>query len=270
MASIQLFAGIPYVAALWAAKARPTPKLLAGNVKTLSGPAFFLMLTHVGGVISFGAGSISFTHIIKATEPVMSAILSAALFREFLPVPVYLSLMPIIGGVGLASLKELSFTWLSFSTAMASSVASAAKAILSKKVLDGKPVGENLTAANMYGVLTMLAFAMIAPLSLMVESPAQIAAAWDAALKAGHTASSLGKTIAASGAFYYLYNEVAFLALSEVAPVTHAVGNTIKRVVIILTSVVVFNTPMSGMGALGSAIAILGTLMYSLAKSKFK
>jgi hypothetical protein len=32
--------------------------------------------------------------------------------------------------------------------------------------------------------------------------------------------------------FYYLYNEVAFLALSKVAPVTHAVGNTIKRVVV--------------------------------------
>ena len=46
------------------------------------GPAFFLMLTHVGGVISFGAGAISFTHIIKATEPVMSAALSAAFFRE--------------------------------------------------------------------------------------------------------------------------------------------------------------------------------------------
>ena len=66
------------------------------------------------------------------------------------------------------------------------------------------------------------------------------------------------------------YNEVAFLALSEVAPVTHAVGNTVKRVVIILASVVAFNTPITGLGALGSAIAITGTLLYSLAKSKFK
>ena len=73
-----------------------------------------------------------------------------------------------------------------------------------------------------------------------------------------------------SGAYYYLYNEVAFLALSEVAPVTHAVGNTVKRVVIILASVVAFRTPITALGALGSAIAILGTLLYSLAKGKFK
>ena len=48
-----------------------------------------------------------------------------------------------------------------------------------------------------------------------------------------------------SGITYYLYNEVAFLALSEVAPVTHAVGNTIKRVILILFSVVRFGTPMT-------------------------
>ena len=29
---------------------------------------------------------------------------------------------------------------------------------------------------------------------------------------------------------YYRYNEVAFLTLDSVAPVTHALGNTIKRV----------------------------------------
>ena len=72
-----------------------------------------------------------------------------------------------------------------------------------------------------------------------------------------------------AGAFYYLYNEVAFLALGRVNPVTHAVGNTIKRVVIIIASVIAFNTPISTLGVIGSAIAITGTLLYSLAKSKF-
>jgi len=66
------------------------------------------------------------------------------------------------------------------------------------------------------------------------------------------------------------YNEVAFLALSEVAPVTHAVGNTIKRVVIILASVIVFQNPLSFLGAMGSAIAIAGTLLYSIVKAKYK
>jgi solute carrier family 35 protein E1 len=63
----------------------------------------------VCGVISFGAGAISFTHILKATEPIWAALIGAVFFRDFLPLPVYLSLLPIMGGVGLASMKEVRF-----------------------------------------------------------------------------------------------------------------------------------------------------------------
>lgn len=270
LASFQLFAGIPYVALLWLTGLRVAPKLSTENVKNLAPSALCHLGTHVGAVLSLGAGAVSFTHIVKASEPVVSAALSAVFLKQFMPLPVYLSLIPVIGGVGLASLKELSFTWLAFSTAMLSNVASASRAILSKTVMSGKPIGENLTAPNLYAVLTIMAFFMIMPMSLAVESPAAIKTAWDAAIAAGTSAADLTKMIGLSGIFYYLYNEVAFLALSEVAPVTHAVGNTIKRVVIILASVIVFQNPLSPLGALGSAIAVFGTLLYSLAKNKYK
>ena len=51
--------------------------------------------------------------------------------------------------------------------------------------------------------------------------------------------------ILASGLSFYLYNEVAFYTLDAVHPITHAVGNTIKRVILILFSVVRFGTPMT-------------------------
>ena len=85
----------------------------------------------------------------------------------------------------------------------------------------------------------------------------------------GLTAKYLWTNSLLAGAFYYLYNEVAFLALGRVNPVTHAIGNTVKRVVIIIASVIAFKTPISTLGIIGSAIAISGTLLYSLAKSKF-
>jgi len=55
-----------------------------------------------------------------------------------------------------------------------------------------------------------------------------------------------------------------------VAPVTHAVTNTVKRVVIILASILVFRTPITLLGSIGSGLAILGALLYSLAKGKYK
>jgi solute carrier family 35, member E1 len=59
---------------------------------------------------------------------------------------------------------------------------------------------------------------------------------------------------------------VAFLALDAVHPVTHAVGNTLKRVFVIVSSVVLFKTPLTNQGIVGSAIAIIGVLIYSLVK----
>jgi len=140
--------------------------------------------------------------------------------------------------------------------------------ILAKKTMGGG-VGENMTEANLYAVLTILAFIFILPISLAVESPALIASTIKAATASGITPSYLWMQSLMAGAFYYLYNEVAFLALGRVNPVTHAVGNTIKRVVIIIASVIAFKTPISTLGVIGSSIAIAGTLLYSLAKSKF-
>jgi len=178
--------------------------------------------------------------------------------------------VPIIAGVSLASLKELTFSWMSFIAGTGSAVTSAAKAILSKKVLDGKSLGENLTPANMFAVLSILGFCAILPVSLALEGPAKASAAWSAALAAGYTTPYLLKLLACSGFLYYIYNEVAFLALAEVAPVTHAVTNTVKRVVIILASILVFKTTITPLGAAGSAITVAGALLYALAKNKYK
>merc|ERR1712228_828432 len=85
-----------------------------------------------------------------------------------------------------------------------------------------------------------------------------------------YTMKTLATLLGLGGATYYAYNEVAFLALGKVNPVTHAVGNTIKRVVIIVASVIAFKTPMSTGSIIGSSIAIAGTLLYSLAMNAFK
>jgi len=267
-ATIELFFGLPYVGFLWLTGLRKRPKLSMESIKILCPSAFFLMGTHVGGVISFSAGAISFTHVLKATEPVWTALISAVFFREFLSVPVYASLVPIIIGVMLASTHELSFTWVSLIAGTLSAVTSACKAILSKKALSGKSLGENLTPGNMFAILTILGCAMILPASLMVEGPAKISVAWAHARATGYSAAHLWGLLGLSGWLYYMYNEVAFMALSEVSPVTHAVTNTVKRVVIILASLVVFHTGITPLGALGSGLAIFGALMYSLAARK--
>merc|ERR1719213_1023704 len=102
----------------------------------------------------------------------------------------YLTLLPIVGGVALASLKELSFTWVGFIAAMGSNLSSALRGILAKKTMGGG-VGENMTEANLYGVLTILAFIAIVPISLALEPPAAIMACISKATASGLTAKYL-------------------------------------------------------------------------------
>ena len=149
-----------------------------------------------------------------------------------------------------------------------SNLSSALRGILAKKTMGGG-VGENMTEANIYAVLTILATIFMLPIALFLEPPAAVMASIKTALAAGNSQKQLWIWSLLAGAFYYLYNEVAFLALGRVNPVTHAIGNTVKRVVIIIASVIAFNTPISRLGVIGSSIAITGTLLYSLAKNKY-
>merc|ERR1711871_1383006 len=126
----------------------------------------------------------------------------------------------------------------------------------------------NMDARNLYAVMTILSAMFCLPIALILEGK-NIIPTMQTLIAAGADKKFYWETFI-SAITYYLYNEVAFLALDSVAPVTHALGNTIKRVVIILTSVVVFGTKLTTQGAIGSATAIGGVLMYSVAKDYFK
>jgi len=267
VAFLQLFIGWFYLLPVWGLGIRKAPVLTFEETKSMIPIVFLHLLTHLGAVVSLSAGAVSFTHIVKAAEPAVSAALSAVVLKQFMPLPVYLSLIPVMGGVAIASATELSFTWLSFGAAMVSNVASAYRGIVGKSAL-GKPQGKNMNAANVYAVMTILSTILCLPISLGMEGQ-HIIPSLQKIAAAGKMKELVTQTLL-SGFFYYLYNEVAFLTLDNVAPVTHAIGNTIKRIVIIVTSVLVFGSTMTTQGILGSAIAIGGVFLYSLAKQHFK
>jgi len=270
IATIQMATGILYFVPLWLTGLRKAPKLSLADLKTLLPIALCHTGVHIGAVIALGAGAVSFAHIVKASEPVVTCAANALLLGEVLPLKVYATLLPIIGGVAVASMKELSFTVLALAAAMLSNVSSSLRGVLSKKTMSGKQIGENLDAQNLYAVLTAMSTLLLVPTTLAIEGTGFLPAFRAAVAGGSFTNKSLSTLMLLSGATYYLYNEVAFLALGKVNPVTHAVGNTVKRVVIIVASVIAFKTPMSTGSIIGSSIAIAGTLLYSLAMNSVK
>lgn len=267
VATAQLGLGLLYIFPVWIVGRAP-PKVSMENLKSLFPIAFFHTLGHTLTVISLGAGAVSFTHIIKAAEPFFSTLINA-MMGEIAPLMVNLALVPVVGGVALASLTELSFTWTSFASAMGSNVSFAIRGIFSKKAMS-TPKGENMGPANLFAVLTIMSFLMMIPVMVVMEGAVFIDG-FNKAIDIYGDRNTFILDFTLAGVFYYLYNEAAYLVLGAVdSPVTQAVGNTIKRVVILIATTLYFGTAMTQQSILGSVIAISGVLTYALLKEHYK
>mmetsp|Transcript_19378 Transcript_19378/g.28672 ORF Transcript_19378/g.28672 Transcript_19378/m.28672 type:complete len:388 (+) Transcript_19378:83-1246(+) len=268
--SLQFLVGSLYCIILWTTKLRAPPILTSSGKTAVNKVGFYHMAGQELSMMSLNAGAVSFTHIVKALEPFFSAMVSGVIFGKWMNPVVYATLIPVVGGVAYACLKERAFSWLAFYTAMGSNLAFALRAVVSKSALDasGGELGENLTSVNLFGIVTCYAFIQSIPLFLMGEGLSFIQL-WKDALPNSST-YELVKGLVISGLFHYLNNEVMYLALSNVHPVTLAVGNTMKRVFIVVASVVVFRTPITVQAAIGSAVGLGGVLLYSLTKQYYE
>ena len=128
------------------------------------------------------------------------------------------------------------------------------------------PITLNTTCFASFTILSCL---FCLPLSLGLEFSGA-AAAWKAAVPSASAAKGLLGLIIQSGLYFTAYSEVQFRALDSVSPVTHAVGNTMRRVVIMVVCILIFRTPVSVLGGVGSAIAIAGSYIYAMAKTREK
>lgn len=268
--SLQFLVGSLYSIILWVTKLRPAPVLTSKGKSAINKVGFYHMSGQELSMMSLNAGAVSFTHIVKALEPFFSAVVSAVVFGKWMNPMVYATLIPVVGGVAYACLKERSFSWLAFYTAMGSNLAFALRAVVSKSTMDATEgeLGENLSSVNIFGLVTCVAFLQSIPLFLLGEGTSFIDL-WKNALSSS-TSVELVRGLVLSGLFHYLNNEVMYLALSNVHPVTLAVGNTMKRVFIVVASVIVFRNPISVQAAIGSAIGIGGVLLYSLTKQHYE
>ncbi|GKD66420.1 glucose-6-phosphate/phosphate translocator 2, chloroplastic, partial [Tanacetum coccineum] len=212
---------------------------------------------HVAATVSMSKVAVSFTHIIKSGEPAFSVLVSRFILGETFPTSVYLSLLPIIGGCGLAALTELNFNMIGFMGAMISNLAFVFRNIFSKRGMKGKSV----SGMNYYACLSLLSLLILTPFAIAVEGPKMWAAGWQNAV------SEIGPHfiwwVAAQSIFYHLYNQVSYMSLDEISPLTFSIGNTMKRISVIVSSIIIFRTPVQPVNALGAAIAIFGTFLYS-------
>ncbi|RVW95849.1 Triose phosphate/phosphate translocator TPT, chloroplastic [Vitis vinifera] len=272
---IHLFVGVVYCLVSWGVGLPKRAPIDSNLLKLLIPVAVCHALGHVTSNVSFAAVAVSFTHTIKALEPFFNAAASQFYTRTVDTLnPMAISgpsmwLLPsraglcIRIGVSMASLTELSFNWIGFISAMISNISFTYRSIYSKKAMT------DMDSTNIYAYISIIALIVCIPPALIVEGPQLMKHGFnDAIAKVGLT--KFLSDLFWVGMFYHLYNQLATNTLERVAPLTHAVGNVLKRVFVIGFSILVFGNKISTQTGIGTCVAIAGVAMYSFIKAKME
>ncbi|CAN6827871.1 unnamed protein product [Brassica oleracea var. botrytis] len=192
----------------------------------------------------------------QSAGAILQSSASQFLLGQSIPIPLWLSLAPVLLGVATASLTELSFNWLGFISAMISNISLTYLTIFSKKAM----VLDSLLHAPYYNKMSTLTS------SSSLSSSAFLLPSSDAITKVGVT--KFISDLLWVGMFYHLYNQV--IEPHTVAPLTHAVRNILKRVFVIGFAIVIFGNKILTQTDIGTAIAITGVALYSIIKAKIE
>mmetsp|Transcript_33598 Transcript_33598/g.72624 ORF Transcript_33598/g.72624 Transcript_33598/m.72624 type:complete len:406 (-) Transcript_33598:384-1601(-) len=259
--ALQFIVGSFLALILWTTGLHKKPKVTKDQLVSILPLACVHTLGNLLTMVSLGKVAVSFTHTIKAMEPFFSVALSSIFLGDVPSLAVLSTLLPIVGGVALASATEASFNWAGFGAAMGSNLTFQSRNVLSKKFMTG---GKNtLDNINLFSVITMMSVCILAPIALLVEgvqfTPANLTAMgldWQVIMKRALFA----------GICFHSYQQVSYMILQRVSPVTHSIGNCVKRVVVITSSVIFFATPVSLLNGIGTAMALSGVFAYSQVK----
>jgi len=267
ISSMQLGIGAIYALFLWAAPdARAKPKVTLDDLKAMLPVAFCFMGAHSASVFAMGAGAVSFAQIVKAAEPAFAAVISTFIYKKQVSKAKWLCLPIIIGGVILASVKELDFAVSALVSACIANFFAAIRGNENKKLMEAEGIKDRIgSVGNQFALTTIMGFLLSIPLVIFQEGDR-----FGEFVKLAKTTPALWNNMIASALWFYGYNECSTMTLKKTSAVTQSVANTAKRVIVIVGVAIVLGESLDPIKLLGCSIGIGGVFLYSIIDSLVK
>jgi multidrug transporter EmrE-like cation transporter len=108
ISTAQLAIGVVYAVFLWIAPdARKPPSITTADFFKMIPAGVCSAGAHASSVFALAAGGVAFGQIVKAAEPAFAAVIGTFVYGKKISVYKWMCLIPIIGGVCLAALKQV-------------------------------------------------------------------------------------------------------------------------------------------------------------------
>lgn len=198
---------------------------------------------------------------VKSSVPFFTVMLETTWLRiDQKDSRIYQSLVPIVGGVVLASWTEQEFEMTGFLAALFASVVTAFLSILTSKLLQ-----TSLNSPNLMYYMAPLSAGMLVPVTYLYEFE-------DLAANFGIRDDTTGLliTLAISGAVAFALNTLTFLLINNTSALTYTVVGNVKVVFSIIFSVLILGNHVGIGNAVGCLITLAGAAWYSQVKYQIK
>ncbi|KDP46566.1 hypothetical protein JCGZ_08538 [Jatropha curcas] len=220
-------------------------------------------LSVVTGNVSLKYLPVSFNQAIGATTPFFTAVFAYLMTLKREGWVTYVTLIPVVTGVIIASGGEPSFHLFGFIMCIGATAARALKSVLQGILLSNE--GEKLHSMNLLMFMAPVAVAFLLPAAIFMERDVvgiTIALARDDMRFIVY--------LTFNSALAYFVNLANFLVTKHTSALTLQVLGNAKGAVAVVISILIFRNPVSVTGMFGYSITVIGVILYNEAKKRQK
>ncbi|KAI6653256.1 Diphthine-ammonia ligase [Oopsacas minuta] len=227
--------------------------------RRLMGLSIGKIFSSVSSHISILHIPVSYSHTVKATSPVFTVFLSKLILNESQSVAVYLTLVPIVCGVLMATISDIVIDMLGVVNALISTGAFTLQNIYSKKAMKDIEVHQ----LQLLEHITLIALVLFIPIWVIVDGQVLFFGAPEFDYE---NISRIWTLLGLAAISNVGQNIFAFFVISNLSPLSYSVANVTKRIVIISGSLFFFKDPITMTTIFGMCIAISGVFLYNRMK----
>ncbi|XP_065070270.1 solute carrier family 35 member E1 homolog [Rhopilema esculentum] len=217
------------------------------------------LLVSISSHVSIWRIPVSYAHTVKAMMPIFTVLITRMIFKERQSWKVYLSLLPIISGVGIATVTELSFEVYGMLTALFCTMVFALQNIYTKRAIKDL----RLNHLHLLTRIAHISFVIAVPLWLITDSQQLFN---DERLASSDTLVWFLSRLVLSGIINFTQNIMAFSVLNLLSPLSYSVATATKRILVIAISILTLKNPITPMNSVGMFLAVFGVFLYNRTK----